>query len=226
MQNGDIIHNWTIIDCSKLSHVTAKCSCGEIKVMRAWNIRNGQPKKCRNCYDKERILQNLLPIGSQFGEWTIISDSYERKGSKTGGIKQEVQCKCGYRRFLELSPLKAGRTISCKRCSIERMNKDFQEIPSSYMRQIKASAVRRRYRFEISFEMMWNLYIQQNKKCKLSGVSISFEDKTASLDRIDSTKGYIEGNVQWLHKVVNQMKSNRTDQDFVEWCKLIFKNNK
>ena len=44
---------------------------------------------------------------------------------------------------------------------------------------------------------------------------------TASVDRIDSTKGYLKGNVQWVHKSINQMKSNRTDEEFIALCKAV-----
>jgi hypothetical protein len=46
-------------------------------------------------------------------------------------------------------------------------------------------------------------------------------DGTASLDRIDSSKGYTLGNIQWVHKWVNLMKQDMTDQEFIEWCKTI-----
>ena len=48
---------------------------------------------------------------------------------------------------------------------------------------------------------------------------------TASLDRIDSTKGYFIENVQWVHKYVNIMKWHTANQEFIEWCKLIAANN-
>ena len=47
----------------------------------------------------------------------------------------------------------------------------------------------------------------------------------ASLDRIDSSKGYIEGNVQWVHQNINMMKNKFDNQYFIEMCKLITKNN-
>lgn len=56
-------------------------------------------------------------------------------------------------------------------------------------------------------------------------LSINRKNQTASLDRIDSSKGYIEGNVQWLHKDINQMKINFNQKDFIKYCKLIAKNN-
>jgi hypothetical protein len=55
-------------------------------------------------------------------------------------------------------------------------------------------------------------------------VNVSVEH-TASLDRIDSSKGYCEDNVQWVHKDINRMK-NTFDQDyFISLCKLIAENS-
>jgi hypothetical protein len=48
---------------------------------------------------------------------------------------------------------------------------------------------------------------------------------TASLDRIDSSKGYIEGNVQWIHKHINKMKNNFNESYFIEICKKISQKN-
>jgi hypothetical protein len=45
---------------------------------------------------------------------------------------------------------------------------------------------------------------------------------------IDSSKGYIEGNIQWVHKDINNMKWDFTQEEFINYCKLVannFKNN-
>ena len=67
----------------------------------------------------------------------------------------------------------------------------------------------------------------------MSGIDILFADScenskytSASLDRIDSSKGYIEGNVQWVHKDINKIKTDMSDNKFIEWCKLIAEYNK
>ena len=44
---------------------------------------------------------------------------------------------------------------------------------------------------------------------------------TASIDRIDSSKGYERGNVQFVHKDINAMKWNLSLAKFMEYCKLI-----
>lgn len=45
--------------------------------------------------------------------------------------------------------------------------------------------------------------------------------QTASIDRIDNSKGYIVGNVQWVHKQVNFMKGTMKQKEFIKFCKLI-----
>jgi hypothetical protein len=49
---------------------------------------------------------------------------------------------------------------------------------------------------------------------------------TASLDRIDSSKGYIEGNLQWLHKRINIMKGNMSEKEFLDFCESVTLKNK
>jgi hypothetical protein len=46
-----------------------------------------------------------------------------------------------------------------------------------------------------------------------------------NIDRIDSNQGYIEGNIQWVHKDVNIMKMKMTDEKFIGWCHIISKFN-
>lgn len=48
----------------------------------------------------------------------------------------------------------------------------------------------------------------------------------ASLDRIDSSKGYIPGNVQWVDKRVNYMKQALPEGEFAELCRLVYLNRK
>jgi hypothetical protein len=64
-------------------------------------------------------------------------------------------------------------------------------------------------------------YLGNRKEHKYSATS----KVTASLDRIDSSKGYVEGNVQWVHKRINIMKNDLSDSEFIEWCRVVSKNN-
>jgi hypothetical protein len=97
----------------------------------------------------------------------------------------------------------------------------WKEITGEKFGDIRYRAKKKGLIFSISPKQIYNLYIRQKKLCALSGVPISFADKTASLDRIDSTKGYTLRNVQWVHRVVNEMKNIRTDEELLDWCQTI-----
>ena len=78
-------------------------------------------------------------------------------------------------------------------------------------------------------DYLWNLFLKQDKRCALSGVRLKFGKnavhhryQTASIDRIDNTRGYTEGNVQWVHKHINRMKHVLNNEQFLKWNKLIF----
>jgi hypothetical protein len=150
-------------------------------------------------------------------------------------------CKCGNENFSVIpESLKRGSTTSCG-CRRDQYLKitgknsvqytGYEGLNGKYWGTIKKRAEHRGHTVIISIEYAWNLFIKQNKKCALSGLPIDFaisnkrsSETTASLDRIDSTKEYVEGNVQWVHKHVNIMK-NVFDQDyFISICELITKN--
>jgi myo-inositol catabolism protein IolC len=46
----------------------------------------------------------------------------------------------------------------------------------------------------------------------------------ASLDRVDSTKGYIVGNIQFISAAANMAKNNMTHEQMIEFCKIIADN--
>ena len=69
------------------------------------------------------------------------------------------------------------------------------------------------------------LFETQERRCALTNVELVMtrdrKQNSASLDRIDSTKGYVKGNLQWVHRDVNRMKSDFPQEDFLEWCRKV-----
>ena len=95
---------------------------------------------------------------------------------------------------------------------------------SHVLREIKQ---KKRHKVEVSLtiEAAWDLFIKQGKKCALTGIELTFSHKgmnnTASLDRIDSSKGYELDNVQWVHKHINFMKRDFDQNYFIDLCKKV-----
>lgn len=118
-----------------------------------------------------------------------------------------------------------GTTKSCKSCSRTQLHKN--NFSLSYYNKIVRRAKFIKVDIDVSPDYLYELYLKQNKKCNLSGLDISFKTKwsdpnqTASLDRIDSSKGYIENNVQWVHKDINFMKHTLSQEEFIKLCKAV-----
>ena len=179
--------------------------------------------------------------GKVIGRLTVLRRIDDKIGCYGQPIVQwECKCECGSIVVRRASHLYRG-SCKCKQCkAIEDAKKfGYMEIRQHHWYTIKKQAEKRNLNFDISMKCAWDLYELQERKCALSGLPIGFGktrtghakgDTTASLDRIDSSKGYIEGNIQWLHKWVNLMKSDFEEKEFIAYCKLIVeqyeKNNK
>jgi len=117
----------------------------------------------------------------------------------------------------------------CKSCSnkiTDNCHRGFyEEIRTSWLTKCKIGAEFRNLKWELSEEYIWQLYLSQDKKCSLTDKSIGWSKEgpihTASIDRIDSSEGYIIGNVQLVHKDINFMKQQYSQEYFIEMCKLV-----
>lgn len=103
--------------------------------------------------------------------------------------------------------------------------KGYKGIYAGYLHQARKGAKSRGLPYPVventqeNKEYLWGLVTEN---CPLSGLPLTFpktgidRTATASLDRIDSSKGYIKGNVRWVHKTINHMKWNLTDEEFLD----------
>jgi len=178
--------------------------------------------------------------GKTFGLLTVLRMDKTEK-SKGGRYRAICECKCG-NKYYDACPhaIRRGQTTSCgcRKDQYEKISgknnknfKGYEEIRGGRWEKLRKKAKSRSQEFNITIRYAWDLFIKQNKKCALSGIPICFgvESKrksiiTASLDRIDSNKGYVEGNVQWVHKDVNVMKNMFNQKYFINICRAVAKN--
>lgn len=147
---------------------------------------------------------------------------------KNRGVWWLCKCVCGNEKIVRSTELIREDTKSCG-CMKKYTNSDKYKgvglIAQSVFSHIKWGAEKRNIEFNITKEYLWELYRSQEGKCYYTDLDISLNTrnnkKTASLDRIDSSKGYVEGNLVWVHKNINLMKNVFSKEEFLNYCNLI-----
>lgn len=115
----------------------------------------------------------------------------------------------------------------CRRCAQKRAKKKLmhKEVPIRWFNKKRLKAAERGIKWSITPMYLQTIYERQKGMCALSGVPISFDMKdnkgVASIDRIDSDKGYQYGNIQLVEKTVNFMKWSLTQEGFIAMCKKV-----
>lgn len=181
-------------------------------------------------------IDKVLKLGDKFGNLEVVNLSpviIDRRQ------QIRVRCKCGLKFYVRPDRL-IERTRNCVRCSGEvrrgKCTVFAGDLCSKVYSDIKRNARIRNHEFDLSINYLWELFLKQDKKCALSGVNLNLKigeykgrgerkNITASLDRIDSSRGYTKDNVQWVHKWINIMKGAIHNTDFISICHLISKNN-
>ena len=169
----------------------------------------------------ERIIESKIGI-------LTVKSYVGKKKMPAGDLRDFYGCECECGKYTEVDARNLHRThtksCGCLKRKQGSKNKGWLgcgELSGRDWNMIKSKADQR----DIA---AWNQFQKQDGKCALTGWQLSlksikgnYSDKTASLDRIDSKKGYETNNIQWLHKDVNLMKSFFSDERFVEVCKAV-----
>ena len=230
----DIIDSQTsIIEFCKNKNISKRTF---YNYMKKYDIKSSKNEKAKN------KIKSL--IGYKYNRWIIIDYIEDEKIS--GLLK--CKCECGTEQNVRYYDIISGKTKGCHSCSTIERSKNcgkynrkknennwkfcgYKNITGHYWSVIKNRAKKRGNELEISIEYAYEILEKQKFKCALSGLDIYLPNSdnkrwTATLDRIDSNKGYINGNVQWLHKDINTMKWDFDQDKFLKYCKLIAENNK
>jgi len=209
---------------SNSTYWLCKCDCGRMKSYRSDVLRKYTPKSC-GC------ASLFVKIGDKFGNLTVISRLKNNKRT----IYWNTKCACGKEIIVSSHALKSGRkSCGCLENPSGSRHPSFigiEDISGTTIGRIQRNAETRDIEHNVDKKYIWDLFLPQNKKCALTGMDIQFgqqsrkkekvREETASLDRIDNSLGYIEGNVQWVHKDINKMKNNHSLEYFKKLCKLV-----
>ncbi len=134
--------------------------------------------------------------------------------------KQYCSRTCGAKNnHSHLDSFKGEYNQNLKRCKADDLS-PFRE----FLRRSK----RRNKEVEITAEYLKQIWDKQKGICPYSKISLvlpkgkgNCKIKTASLDRIDSIFGYIEGNLQFVSMSINFLKSDMSHDKVLELIELI-----
>jgi len=166
--------------------------------------------------------------GQKFNKWTVLSYA-GITGSRSRDRTYLCRCECGVEKTVKGYYLTKGYSKQCVDCAHKNQRK-YRDISFTYWKTLVGNAKKRGIDFDITLEQVYDMYLKQGKKCALSGVEIYFSVletehlnklTTASVDRIDSSKGYSLNNIQVVHKDINIMKNSLSDKNFIDYCRKV-----
>lgn len=168
------------------------------------------------------------PVGKTYGSRTVISEESLSPRRDTLWL---TRCSCGSEKWLIAARLLQGRQSRCVDCKVEaqRSALSTKTFPAYLLIEARHRAAKKNLPFELTPELVLAKAEAQQWQCAYTKQPLVLsahvrgrtDGTTLSLDRIDSSKGYTEDNLQLVHKVINNMKSALSDTEFRRWCGLV-----
>lgn len=189
----------------------AKCVCGRMCgfATKATALRMLGRGSCRNCKkDYRAVIGTCSVYKNDQGAWCSVC---------SGCGNEQAYTRKDHAKQSEIADWR------CKKC-VSR-DKGYSE------NKPKGASARLYNKFRKSANsrgIFWGINLQQftdaySGRCALTGWPISMEHGTctASLDRVDSTKGYLPDNIQWVHSMVNMCKNKYDQTKFIAMCNAV-----
>jgi hypothetical protein len=171
---------------------------------------------CQNMYEKPNNEYNR---NTKKGQLNFCSLSCAKKGKRHAGGKGDISY------------------MGDKRCigkSIDEWS-PFRRYLNHVKKQQKRVNQQSRLKFQYSdltLKALKDIWLAQSGVCPLTGWQMhlpntthdptyNYSPRMATLDRIDSSKGYLIDNVQFVSYWANIMKSNYTQSAVIDYCKQV-----
>jgi hypothetical protein len=190
------------------------CVCGKSSVFktRASTLKMLERGSCRNCKkDYTPVNNNINIYKRDDGKWC----------SRCSGCDKEQ----AYTR-MDHAKQSSIADWQCKECvgKSKRFSNNLRVGNKTRLfNRFKKSSDSRLLKWDLTEE---EVFASFNGKCALTNwdISIQYGEETASLDRINSNYGYVAGNIQWVHTMVNMSKNKYSQESFIEMCKAVVLN--
>jgi hypothetical protein len=171
------------------------------------------------------MVQVIDLTGKKFGRLTVIERAENDDRGKTFW---KCKCDCGNETTVNSSVLRRGDSQSCGCYHRERCSKPLGEASFNHiLREYKGQAKKGNKEFSLSDDEFKELILAdcfycgkkplQVKPGKTNGVVIY-----NGIDRVDSSKGYVKGNVVTCCRQCNIAKREHTVKEFKTWIKAVY----
>lgn len=187
---------------------------------------------------EDKRLRILDVSNKRFGK--LIAIDYFKKNGRT---YWNCVCDCGNKKSVVVSQLTSGRSKSCgclrkengPKCNVNRLEQLQKYL---FVTNLKRRSREMGFNYHIDFncykeiimkkchycERDYSTVLEDWKSKKVGGEKISdIVLRCNGIDRVDNTKGYIEGNIVPCCKYCNFAKSDMTLLEFENWIKRIYK---
>lgn len=122
--------------------------------------------------------------------------------------------------------------LLCSECFLSKRKEDRRNKPRTLLQWIGEATNMVRCRSkepsDLSTEYMVDLWEQQCGRCHYSGLEMikptygsGRSPYSPSIDRIDSTRGYVKGNVVWATWICNAGKNDLSVADYLHICRTV-----
>jgi hypothetical protein len=200
-------------------------------------------KICKNCKVNKNISE-FHKNGNSFHPYckpcrTIIRSAVRTK-KPTEGNRICATCKISFdvSNFHGDISHPSGLQSSCKSCHLINSKKSLSTLDGfikKLYKDIKNNALKRpkEISVNITIEDIHDLYKKQNGLCALSGLKMThtvianridkhiINNYNISIDRINSDLGYTKNNIQLVCAIINIMKNDLPNDNFIELCSVI-----
>lgn len=168
------------------------------------------------------MIKSKIKSGDVFGGLTIVKIIGQ---NKTKHNLWQCRCECGNYTTVSSSNIKRTKSCGCSKYKKPSNWKGYEEVRGTYVSGLKHGAKIRNIYYDpsITAQYLYELFLKQDKKCAITGEEIDLT-KDASVDRIDSAKGYIKDNIWWVKKDINKMKLDFPLPIFIELCEKVIAN--
>lgn len=203
-----------------------RCDCGREIAVNKYNLTAGKSTQCKTCSVSDNI------DGQKFGKLTAIRRApkdprYPRKSFYL------FRCDCGKEKVIRTCAVVGGNTNTCgcgRVGTIPKIESLYNQLFGHYMRSAKL----RGFPFELTMAQFMSFL---DKPCYYCGEVGSNETHTGrdyqgrrserlflkynGIDRLDSSKGYVRGNVVPCCGPCNWAKNDASEAEYIDRCRRI-----